>query len=148
MDLYSRCILGWHVSPSLAADGALCCLQMAIQELPAGTPGPIHHSDHGVQYTSQAYLDCLQEHGLRASMGAVGNCYDNIYAERLINTLKNEYRLGDRFVDQQQVQQLVEETVYLYNTDRPHLALQQAVPQAVYAGQVLNVKEITIKAAV
>jgi transposase InsO family protein len=68
-------------------------------------------------------------------MGAVGNCYDNIYAERVIGTLKHEYRLGDRFVDLEQLQQLVPEAIYLYNYDRPHLSLGLLTPVQVYTGQ-------------
>jgi transposase InsO family protein len=144
MDLYSRYILGWQVSPSLAAEGALGSLQRALPYLEGSACRPIHHSDHGVQYTSRNYMATLQANGLQASMGAVGNCYDNIFAERVINTLKNEYWLGDRFVDLEQVQQLVSEVIHLYNSDRPHLALNMAVPEQVFFGKTRNVKEIAI----
>jgi putative transposase len=132
MDLYSRFLLGWHVSPSLVSEGALASLEMATNYLSPTSQRPIHHSDHGVQYTSYAYLNTLHEHAILPSMGAVGNCYDNIFAERVIGTLKHEYRLGDRFVSLDQVQQLTSEVVHLYNTDRPHLALEMAVPQDVF----------------
>jgi putative transposase len=147
MDLYSRYILGWQVSSSLAAEGALFSLQMALPHLAGSAYRPIHHSDHGVQYTSRGYMTTLRDNGLQASMGAVGNCYDNIYAERLINTLKNEYLLHDRFVDLKQVERLVPEVVQLYNWDRPHLSLEMATPAQVYYGQVENVKEFSIQAS-
>lgn len=134
MDLFSRYIVGWHVSASLAADGALACLQMARRQLPRVPAGLIHHSDHGVQYTSHAYLETLFEHHILPSMGAVGSCYDNIFAERLMGTLKNEYLLDARFSNLSQVTHAVQEVVYQYNTDRPHLSLNLAVPQAVYTG--------------
>lgn len=133
MDLYSRCILGWHVSTSLVSEGALLSLQMALKHLPSQI-APIHHSDHGVQYTSQAYRNALQAQGLQASMGAVGNCYDNIFAERVIGTLKSEYRLGDRFVDTAQVARLVPEVIHLYNVERPHLSLNMHTPSQAYLG--------------
>lgn len=132
MDLYSRFILGWHVSPSLGADGALASLRMALPYLPTVHEPLIHHSDHGVQYTCHNYLDTLLDYEIRPSMGAVGNCYDNIFAERVIGTLKNEYRLSDQFASLAQVQAIVPEAVHLYNTDRPHLALQMAYPEQVY----------------
>ena len=91
MDLFSRFIVGWHVATSLAADGAVDCLQMALKKLPEKEKAVIHHSDHGVQYTSRAYMDILLQEGISPSMGEVGNCYDNIFAERVIGTLKNEY---------------------------------------------------------
>lgn len=144
MDLYSRYILGWHVSDSLAAHGALTALQMAVEVSQAPGEGWIHHSDHGVQYTSSAYLATLSDNAILPSMGEVGNCYDNIFAERVIGSLKGEYLLGDRLIDLPQAQRLAREAVFLYNTDRPHLALDYAVPWDVYRGLVPTAFPITI----
>jgi transposase InsO family protein len=144
MDLYSRYILGWHVASSLGAQGALASLKMALPYLTTEADRPIHHSDHGVQYTCHNYLNTLLDHEIRPSMGQVGNCYDNIFAERVIGTLKNEYRLGDRFVNLHQVQEAVPEVIYLYNADRPHLALQMAVPKQVYFSSDCHVPAVVI----
>jgi len=139
MDLYARYIVGWHVSASLGAEEALTSLEMALSQ-PGQLPrGMIHHSDHGVQYTSHRYLQKLLDHHFLPSMGAVGNCYDNIFAERLIGILKQEYCLDAVFTDLGQVQDALPEVVHLYNTDRPHLALNLAVPQAVYSGKQTNI---------
>ena len=135
MDLFARYILGWHVATSLAADGALNSLHMALAHLPeVAQCDLIHHSDHGVQYTSHAYMNTLLSSHIQPSMGAVGNCYDNIFAERLIGILKSEYCLDTRFMNFAQVNLAVKEVVHLYNTDRPHLSLNFAVPQEVYSG--------------
>lgn len=144
MDLYARFILGWHVATSLAANGALASLHMALSYLTQMPQGLIHHSDHGVQYTSHAYMNTLLEHHLQPSMGAVGNCYDNIFAERLIGILKSEYRLDTRFMNLTQVNLAVKEVVHLYNTDRPHLSLNWAVPMDVYLGQRSDVPSLVI----
>lgn len=103
MDLYARYILGWHVATSLAAEGALTSLKMALSHLSMPPQDLIHHSDHGVQYTNHAYMDTLLACNIQPSMGAVGNCYDNIFAERLIGILKSEYRLDTRFMNFSQV---------------------------------------------
>lgn len=144
MDLFSRYIVGWYVSPSLATDGAVTSLEMALEHLPKFKPPLIHHSDHGVQYTSQTYIDSLLQNEILPSMGAVGNCYDNVFAERLIGILKGEYMLGQPFPDIQQVSHGVEEAVYLYNYDRPHLSLQMAYPSDVYRGNCMNVPVLSI----
>jgi transposase InsO family protein len=136
MDLYSRYIVGWHVSDSLAADGAQTALQLALRPSERSWQGMIHHSDHGVQYTSSTYLATLSDHAILPSMGQIGNCYDNAFAERVIGTLKGEYRLEERLVDLLQAEQLAREAVSLYNTDRPHLALNYAVPWEIYFGQI------------
>ena len=148
MDLYSRYIVGWHVSNSLATDGALVSLEMALSQRAHRHNGLIHHSDHGVQYTSRAYMRTLAENDLLASMGAVGNCYDNIYAERVIGILKGEYGLDSPFVNLNHVDSIVEEVVGLYNTDRPHLSLGMATPKDVYHGNVIDVPTIDIPVAV
>lgn len=136
MDLFSRYLLGWQVARSLGTDGALDCLHMALSNLPTLPAAWIHHSDHGAQYTDHRYLDTLHAHHGLPSMGAVGNCYDNIFAERLNGTLKNEYALDRPFADYHQVLPAVKEVIHLYNTDRPHLALKMATPLAVYSGVV------------
>jgi len=144
MDLFSRFILGWQVSPSLAMEGALDSLEMALSQLPHIPSNLIHHSDHGVQYTAHGYLDTLRHHHILPSMGAVGNCYDNIFAERLIGILKNEYALDRPFVAFDQVTPAIQEVVHLYNTDRPHLSLNWATPKDVYSGSLCNVPSLTI----
>lgn len=144
MDLYARYILGWHVATSLAAEGALTSLQMALSHLSTTPPDLIHHSDHGVQYTSRAYMQTLLSRHIQPSMGAIGNCYDNIFAERLMGILKSEYHLDTRFMNFSQAILAVKEVIHLYNTDRPHLSLHLAVPLEVYAGYRVDVPALVI----
>ena len=90
-DLYSRTIIGYDLSCSLAADGVIRALKMAIKRSPRTLEGLIHHSDHGIQYSCKPYQAILKEHGILCSMGEVGNCYDNAVAERVNGILKLEY---------------------------------------------------------
>ena len=147
MDLFSRYIVGWHVATSLAADGALISLEKGLTCLQHPTHNLIHHSDHGVQYTSHAYMDTLLQHHILASMGTVGSCYDNIFAERVIGILKGEYCLDTPFVEYAQVIPAVEEVIHLYNTDRPHLSLNLATPRDVYFGHYRDVPPVVIPVA-
>ena len=144
MDLYSRFIVGWHVATSLAADGAVYSLRMGLQQLPKIENTFIHHSDHGVQYTSRSYMEILFQKGIRPSMGEVGNCYDNIFAERVIGTLKNEYCLDTCFTDHNQVCLAVKEAIHYYNTDRPHFSLNLDAPIDVYFGNNHGVSPVLI----
>jgi transposase InsO family protein len=50
----------------------------------------VHHSDQGVQYASNEYVECLKSHGIKISMSRRGNPYDNAFAESFIKTLKYE----------------------------------------------------------
>lgn len=131
-DLYSRRIMGYDLSRSLSLEGAARAMQRAIAQAGRPLAGLIHHSDHGVQYTSQPYRDLLARHHIRSSMGEVGNCYDNAVAERVNGILKLEYGLDDTFVDFTQAQLAVEQAVWLYNHERPHLALNYQKPYQVY----------------
>lgn len=135
MDLYSRFILGWSLGESLDARHALTALQQALHQAGASeVRGTIHHSDHGVQYTSRDYQAVLADYGILASMGAIGNSYDNAYAERVIGILKQEYGLDIPFADIAQARQACAEGISLYNSERPHQALNYACPAEVYQG--------------
>lgn len=144
MDLYSRYIIGWDVSTSLAVEGAIQCLQMALSFRGKPEQPLIHHSDHGSQYSSNPYMSVLLIHSIQPSMGRIGNCYDNIYAERIIGTLKNEYLLGDRFVNERQVMRAAKQSIALYNVDRPHLSLNNVSPAEVYFNSYVQLPPLLI----
>ena len=86
MDLFTRCIRGWHLSRSLDQQLTLVALQKALQE---NSPH-IHHSDQGWQYAAGKYVDTLLKAHVRISMAEVGEPTQNGYAERLIRTIKEE----------------------------------------------------------
>lgn len=135
-DLYSRFIVGYDLSSSLAVEGTQRALEKAVKNAPTRTlKGLIHHSDHGVQYTAYAYQNALKNYQMSASMGEVGNCYDNAVAERVNGILKNEYNLDALFNNLAQAQKFVPDALWLYNYDRPHLSLDMATPAERY---VLN----------
>jgi len=131
-DVFSRYIVGYDVSSSLAVEGALRALEMALRQANSPVEGLIHHSDHGVQYTASAYRERLAQAGLRSSMGAVGNAYDNALAERVNGILKIEYLLGGLFPSKAQAIATVAQAVYLYNFERPHLSLGYATPAHIF----------------
>ena len=133
-DLFSRRIIGYDLCDTLAVEGALRAFNMAVNKAGGrqAIVGLIHHSDHGIQYSCQAYRNRLQQCGVRLSMGQVGNCYDNAVAERVNGILKIEYGLDERFVSHRQALQATHEAVWLYNHERPHLSLNYAKPYDIY----------------
>lgn len=136
-DLFSRRIVGFDLSNTLAHESAKRAFDMAVRL--AGKKNVkqlIHHSDHGVQYTSRPYRQHLADHRVCSSMGAVGNCYDNAVAERVNGILKIEYGLNDRFVSSAHAACAVSEAVWLYNHERPHLSLQMHKPDDLYFQRV------------
>lgn len=128
MDLCSRKIVGYHCGDKLEAMGCLRALDLALDDLPPGLY-PIHHSDRGCQYCCHEYMNRLTSHGLPVSMTEQNHCYENAHAERLNGILKQEYALRLTFRNREQAQQAVDQAVWLYNTQRPHLSLDYRTPE-------------------
>ncbi|HZU01909.1 MAG TPA: IS3 family transposase [Ktedonobacteraceae bacterium] len=89
LDAYSRKCIGWNLSTRIDTNLALGALEEALATREV-KPGLIHHSDRGVQYASIAYTERLLSMGVRISMPAKGNAYDNAKAESFFKTLKQE----------------------------------------------------------
>ena len=127
-DAWSRKIVGYHAGDTLETEGCLRALEKAVKELMDGM-FPVHHSDRGCQYCSHLYTRKLQEYGLGISMTEENHCYENAKAERVNGILKQEYGLGSPFRTKQQAVESVDQAVMLYNTRRPHLALDYKTPE-------------------
>jgi transposase InsO family protein len=94
-DVFSRRIVGWRVSRSLKTELVLDALEQAVWSR-SETTGLIHHSDRGCQYLSIRYSERLADVGIKASVGSVGDSYDNAMAETINGLFKAEviYRRG------------------------------------------------------
>jgi putative transposase len=94
IDAFSRRIVGWKADTTMKTSLVLDTLEMALwtrqrDGLPLGE-GLIHHHDNGSQYTSFAFTSRLVEAGVDASVGSVGDGYDNALAETTIGLYKTE----------------------------------------------------------
>ena len=96
IDVFSRYIVGWHVSRSLHADLVLTALEQALWAREGPFDGLVHHSDRGVQYLSIRYSERLAEAGIATSVGSRSDSYDNALAETVNGLYKTElvYRRG------------------------------------------------------
>ncbi|WP_147061306.1 IS3 family transposase [Kozakia baliensis] len=95
IDVFAQVIVGWRVSSTAHTDFVLDALEQALcQRQPEGKV--THHSDRGCQYVSIRYTQRLAEAGLVASVGSVGDSYDNALAETINGLYKTEliYRQG------------------------------------------------------
>lgn len=94
LDVYSQKIVGWHAATTKHQDLVLAAVRMATwSRAHAGhpiTPGLIHHSDAGSQYTALKFTERLELEGLVPSIGTVGDAYDNALMESTIGLYKNE----------------------------------------------------------
>lgn len=89
IDLHSRKVIGWSMKPTLAREGVLDALLMAIWRRKPTQP-VIVHSDQGSQYGSDDWQRFCRAHGLQPSMSRRGNCWDNAVAESFFSSLKKE----------------------------------------------------------
>jgi putative transposase len=131
-DKKSRKIVGYHCGDTLEAEGCVQALDMALRALPAGAK-PIHHSDRGSQYCCHEYVNRLVDRGLAISMTESNHCAENALAERMNGILKSEYGLGQEFKTKEDARRAANQAVHLYNTRRPHSALNFRFPQEVHS---------------
>jgi putative transposase len=125
-DAYSRKIVGFHLSETLAAAGPVAALGMAIGAC-NNTEGLIHHSDRGSQYCCSDYVGLLQENKISISMTQSGDPRDNAIAERVNGILKSEL-LEDVYTDVQAARIAVSKAVNTYNYLRPHTSIDMLTP--------------------
>lgn len=130
-DAYSRKIVGWDLSHSLGIEGGLKALEMAIRQS-KGKRGVIHHSDRGIQYCCNEYVDSMNKHQMEISMTEENHCYENAIAERVNGILKDEFLLGETWTDFEQAKRAVTEAIDTYNNFRPHMSLDYCTPGKVH----------------
>lgn len=131
-DMYSRKIIGYHLSPDLSASGTLKALRMALRSV-RNPSTLIHHSDRGVQYCSKQYIDELERHGVTVSMTERHHCAENAMAERVNGILKHEFGMKRCFKTIAAARQALSQGIWIYNNLRPHLSLDYAKPAQVHA---------------
>jgi len=123
LDAYSRRVVGWALSRHINATLTCAALEAAIAERNPSC-GCIHHSDRGVQYAADEYIEILAEHGFKISMSRKGNPYDNAQAESFMKTLKVEEVYVSEYWKFREVKKRVGEFIELiYNQQRLHSAL-------------------------
>lgn len=129
-DAYSRKIVGYHLSDDLNAESVVKALKMAVKTRNKNIP-LIHHSDRGLQYCSAIYQNVLAKYNITPSMTEGYDCYQNAMAERMNGILKQEF-LFNRCNNYQDLNQLIKQSINIYNSKRPHLALKMKTPNFVH----------------
>ena len=123
LDAHSLRVIGWTLARDLGAGLTLAALKMALA---ARKPPPrvIHHSDRGVKYRCQDYIDLLVLHQLQPSMSRVANPYDNAKAESFMKTLKQEEVDGSTYRNLEELRDHLQTFLEaVYNERRIHSSL-------------------------
>ena len=132
LDAYSRMIVGWQLAPHMRTDLVLDALRMALaQRGPGANVELVHHSDAGGQYVSNDYTQTLDEHGVLASIGTVGDAFDNALAESFVDSFKTELIRDRVWRSRSQLELAIVEYVAWFNNERLHTSL-DGLPPAEY----------------
>jgi transposase InsO family protein len=129
IDAFSRKVVGWQLASHMRTDLVLDALRMALgQREPGADFQLVAHTDRGSQYTSADYTQELNDHGVLASVGTVGDAYDNAMAESFVDTFKTELIADRIWRSRSQLELAVVEYVSWFNNERLHESLGDVSP--------------------
>jgi putative transposase len=146
IDAYSRRVVGWQFANHMRTDLVLDALRMALTRRQSGADVElIHHSDAGSQYTSYAFQQVLDDHRVLASIGSVGDAYDNALAESFVDSFKTELIADRVWRTRSQLELAIVEYVSWFNHQRLHQALGDRPPaeaEALYASKYIPIPSL------
>lgn len=129
MDWHSRAVLAWRISNTMDTSFCVSALEEALARF--GRP-EIFNTDQGSQFTSAEFTDVLGRAGIRISMDGKGRWMDNVFVERLWRSLKYEDFYLKAYADGTEAHAGIAEWIAFYNEQRPHQALDNRTPMAVW----------------
>lgn len=135
IDLYSRKVLSWRLSNTLDAEFCVSALEEAIAVW--GTPA-IFNTDQGSQFTSDAFVGVLKEHGIQISMDGKDRAIDNILVERFWRTLKYEDIYLNDYQNMADLKAGLKRYFEFYNSERYHQSLEYKTPDEMYASKFIE----------
>lgn len=137
-DAYSHKIVGWVLADTLKASASMEALQQAIDQAVSmrgsqSLKGLIHHSDRGVQYCCDAYVNMLKSHDIAISMTEDYKPTDNAIAERVNGIIKQECVYRHRqFNSLEHARNVIGNYIHFYNYFRPHMSINNKIPAVVH----------------
>jgi transposase InsO family protein len=137
LDAFSRRVVGWQLAPHMRTTLVLDALKMALGTREHGADLQlVHHSDAGSQYTSFDYTQTLSDHWVRASIGTIGDAYDNALAESFVDSFKTELIADRVWRLRAQLELAVVEYIGWFNTARLHSSLGYRSPDELEADRL------------
>ena len=132
IDVVSRYVVGWCLSPFLDTESCLNALEMALK---TGHSPRIINSDQGCQFTSQEWVYALSLLAIRISMDGKGRCLDNIPIERFWRTIKYEEVYLKSYENVKDARENIAQYIEWYNHERRHSGLGKNRPHEVMVGE-------------
>jgi putative transposase len=129
IDVFSRMVVGWQLASHMRTTLVLDALRMALGlRSPGADFRLIQHTDAGSQYTASDYTQVLDDHKVLASIGSVGDAYDNALAESFVDSFKTELIADRVWRSRAQLELAVVEYIGWFNHERLHSALGDIPP--------------------
>ena len=128
IDVYSRYVVGWKISTTLETG---FCIDALKSGLATGTPELIN-SDQGCQFTSDAWVDFLNDNKIKISMTGKGRCLDNVYIERFWRNVKREEFYLNEYLTINDLKKAIGNYIEFYNHRRWHQSLDYKTPASVF----------------
>jgi putative transposase len=129
IDVYSRMIVGWQLASHMRTDLVLDALRMALATRQPGADFTlVAHTDQGSQYVSEDYTQQLDDARVLASVGSVGDAYDNAMAESFVDSFKTELIKDRVWHSNTKLELAIVEWVAWFNTRRLHSSIGNRPP--------------------
>jgi putative transposase len=129
VDVFSRRVMAWRLSNTLAVDFCVAALEEALGRY--GAP-ELFNTDQGSQFTSQAFIEVLEQAKVRISMDGRGRWVDNVFIERLWRSVKYEEVYLHAWETGAEAKAALARYFAFYNGTRPHEALGYRTPDELY----------------
>lgn len=131
VDVYSRRVMAWRLFNTLTVDFGIAALEEAVRRY---VPPAIFNTDQGSQFTSQAFIELLEQAHVRISMDSRGRWLDKVFIERLWRSVKYEEGYLHAWENRAQAQAALARYFAFYHGVRPHEALHYRTPDERYFG--------------
>lgn len=128
IDVHSRYVVGWRISTTLET---AFCIDALKSGLATGTP-EIINSDQGCQFTSDEWVNFLNDNKIKISMTGKGRCLDNVYIERFWRNVKREEFYLNEYPTIKRLRKAIGNYIEFYNYKRWHQSLDYKTPATVY----------------
>lgn len=129
IDAFSRMIVGWQLATHMRTDLVSDALRMALSTRQPGADFTlVAHTDQGSQYLSEDYTQQLDDAKVLASVGSVGDAYDNAMAESFVDSFKTELIKDRVWHDNTKLELAIVEYVAWFNTRRLHSSIGNRPP--------------------
>ena len=136
IDWYSRHVLSWRISNTLDSDFCVDALEDALRRY--GKP-EIFNSDQGCQFTSNDFIEVLENNNIQISMDGKSRWVDNVLVERLWRSLKYEEIYPSCYETVFEAKAGISAYLNFFNNERLHQALDYKTPAEIYRNSLRSI---------